>query len=370
MGMDGQAILLAQIRAAEADLDAVEAMLRAQVFDGFPERDEILARLMVPIVEQRGRLASARGAAGTAAAWNHLDAARLGSVAPFREALALLGGMLLRQADLDDDVVLMSWVLQAELAERLRKVAWPKASVPDVEERYHRVSELIRVRFPTTTIWSLPVVAHEVGHAVVARFSEVVPGTSNDRLAFQTEFTSVEQRELLCDVIATLALGPAYVSACLLLRFAPSSADEAFGRHPPERERAEVMLQVLRGMSYEDTEERLRTAWASAMRSAAVDEPDAANVTELGRLARRIHSFTVARLPDLPYAGMDRADELAADIEALRDPPGRPRMVDALNAAWLVRRRRCDSEGALDDATAAACHELCRTAARGPGGTP
>jgi len=368
--MDGKAILLAQVHTAEADLDAVEGMLRAPVFDGFPERDEILARLLPPIEDLRSRLADARRATRTVEGWPHLNSARLSAVTPLQEALALLGGMLLRQARLDDDVVLMSDMLQTELGQRLRKVAWPKASVPDVDERYHRVSELIRVRFPTTSIWSLPVVAHEVGHAVVARFAEVVPGTSNNRLAFQVEYGSAEERELVCDVIATLALGPAYVSSCLLLRFFPSSADQAFDGHPPERERAEVMLQVLRDMSYEDTAQWLRTAWVSAMGSAGINEPAVAQKGDLGDLARRLRLFTVTRLPDLVYSGMDRVDELAAYLdEVAQKPPDPPNMIDALNAAWLVRRRNWGSEGALDGATAAACHELCRSAARRRGGT-
>jgi len=359
--MDGRAILLAQIRAAEDDLDDVEGMLRAPVFDGFPERDEILARLRPPIEKVRGMLADARASDRTAAGWGHLDSARLSSAVPLQEALALLGGMLLREARLDNDVVLMSSVLQSELATRLRKVTWPKASVPDVEDRYHRVSELIRVRFPSTSIWSLPVVAHEVGHAVVASLAEVQPGTSDDRLAFQVAFPSAETRELVCDVIATLALGPAYVSACLLLRFVPGSADQSPGRHPPERERAEVMLQALRDMSYGDTAERLRAAWLDALRGAGVQEPDPAKLDDL---ARDIRTFTIARLPDLPYSGMQQADDLAADVENGRRPLHPLSMADALNAAWLVRRRAWGVDGSLDEAIAAACHELCRSAAR------
>ena len=367
--MDAQAVLLAQVRAAEADLDAVERMLRAPVFDGFPERAEILARLRVPIAEQRDKLASARVAGTTKVAWGHLNSARLSSVAPLEEALALLGGMLLRQAGLDNDVSLMAHVLQRELAERLREVAWPKASVPDVEERYHRVSELIRIRFPNTSIWSLPVVAHEVGHAVVAGFAEVARGTDDNRLAFQVEFTPGSHRELVCDVIATLGLGPAYVSACLLLRFVPSTASEAFDPHPPERDRAHVMLWALRELGHEDTAERLKAAWVSALQSAGVDQPDA---TELDELAQGIYTFTTARLPDLPYISMDKAYALAQDIESRRDPAlrGAVSMLDALNAAWLVRRRGWGSEGALDDGARAACHELCRTVALRPRETP
>jgi hypothetical protein len=365
---DGQAVLLARVREAEADISAVESMLRAPVFNGFPERDEILARLRVPIAEQRDKLASARAAGTTGLAWGHLDSALLSSVAAFEEALALLGGMLLRQAGLDNNVSLMAHMLQRELAERLREVAWPKACVPDVEERYHRVSKLIRIRFPNTSIWSLPVVAHEVGHAVIAGFAEVARGTNDNRLAFQVEFIPGSQRELVCDVIATLGLGPAYVSACLLLRFVPSSASEAFDPHPPERERAHVMLWVLRELAYEETAQRLQAAWVSAMQSAGVDEPDP---TELDELAQRIYTFTTARLPELPYTGMDRADKLAQDIEAGRDPDprGEANMLDALNAAWLVRRRGWGTEGALDDATRVACHELCRTVALRPGET-
>jgi hypothetical protein len=158
-------------------------------------------------------------------------------------------------------------------------------------------------------------------------------------------------------------LGPAYVSACLLLRFMPSSAGEAFGPHPPERDRAHVMLWALRELGYEDTAQRLEAAWASAMQSAGVDEPDA---TELDELAQRIYTFTTARLPDLPYISMEKAYQLAQDIKSRRDPGtrGESSMLDALNAAWLVRRRGWGADGALNDATAAACHELCRTAAQ------
>lgn len=372
---NGRAVLLAQVRAAEADLDTAERMLRDSVFDSFPERDEVLNRLRRPFDEQRQRLADAMNAATTRSAWGHLDSARLGSVGPLKEALALLGGMLLRQANLDDDVSLMADVLQRDLKTHLQKVPWPMAAVPDVEERYHRVSELIRIRFPDASIWCLPVVAHEVGHAVVAGFVEIDKGSMGNQLAFQEEFKPDTEREMVCDVIATLALGPAFVSACLLLRFMPGTAAQVYDSHPAERERAHVMLWVLRAMScetpadFERTADWLELAWFGALEGAKVRRPPAITRSRLDKLAQKIYTATTTRLSDLPYASMATFVDLADDLGAGRDPTvsDETTMIDALNAVWLVRRRNWGEDGQLDPASAAACHRLCRAVAQASG---
>ena len=41
-------------------------------------------------------------------------------------------------------------------------------------------------------------------------------------------------------------------------------------------------------------------------------------------------------MPDLSYAGMDRADEVAADVETGRRTASAPAMVDAINAAQTL----------------------------------
>jgi|SRR6478609_1486468 len=371
--MDGRGILLAQISAAENDLDAAERMLESPEFRGFPERDEALSRLRPPLGEQRRRLRDARSAATSEQAWDHLLAARLGGAAPLQEALAMLSGMLLRRAALDDDVSLMAHVLQRDLKRRLKRVSWPMACVPDVEERYHRVSELIRFRFPDRSAWCLPLLAHEVGHAVVAGFSEAEPGTSNSTLAFQQKFTTDTEREMVCDVIGTLTLGPAFVSACLLLRFMPRSADEVFDSHPAELERAIVMLAVLRSMQQlGPTADWLEQKWSQAITAAGSAPVSQDRAAEIQAVGEKMSAFTLERIPELPYHTMSMARLLADEIGRGRRPhiEGSTTMLDALNAIWLVRRRAWDDTGVLAAQTARACHELCRTIAQRVAGEP
>lgn len=369
--MDGRAVLLARVLEAEADLDAVESMLRDTVFDGLPARDEVLARLRVPLQKQRHVLADAR-TAPAGQGWRHLESARYGSIGALQEALALLGGMLLRQNHIDGGAAVMADCLQRTLGDRVRRVTWPKASVPGVEERYHRVSELIRVRFPDTTVWSLPVIAHEVGHAVVAGYSEVALGGADNQLSFQVRYPQPTQREMVCDVFATLGVGPAYVSACLLLRFEPADADRSDGQHPPERERAHVMLRVLTQMGYQDTADRLRGAWQSALADAGTAPVTGQASAELDTQAVKMSVDLTTRLPDLPYTGMDRADTLAEQLERAVAPDLTlpTNMIDALNAAWLVRRRHWGVDGSLPSPVDRACLRLCRQVAGLPGDPP
>jgi hypothetical protein len=369
--MDAYGLVAAQLDAAERDIDAAEGMLRSALFDTDPSRDDVLARLRVPFSEQRKRLKKARDALelqnnqdGVAKAWRAISSARAGSIEPFLETLLFLSGMLLRRERLDGGTCALADVLQRELSSRISRVAWPKASVPDVgDESTQRQSELIRLRFPETSVWSLPIVAHEVGHVVVSRYAQQVPGKTDDELVFQSRFPDPAERELVCDSFASLALGPAYASACLLIRFEPLEAAEWIEGHPPARERAQVILRTVRSLGSEPAKsaDAIEAAWISALRSCKVHPLPRKRAATVDSIADRGLTEIQARLPDLRYNSWERAVTMALTLEKANVPTvAEASFADALNAVWLVRRRNWGRNGTLSMSIRTACETLCR----------
>jgi hypothetical protein len=87
---------------------------------------------------------------------------------------------------------------------------------------------------------------------------------------------------------------------------------------------------------------------------------------ELDVQAQDIYTFTKARLPQVAYGDMTVAIDLADALDEGEEPgiAEATTVIDALNAAWLVRRRHWGGDGRLQPQLATACHEMCRAVAK------
>lgn len=96
--------------------------------------------------------------------WKDLQADRKECDAIFEEFLACLGGALIRQAQLDNGVCTIADKILADLSSR-SDIPWTRMTILGEGDFFADMTEIIRLRFPEFTIWNLPIVGHEFGHA-------------------------------------------------------------------------------------------------------------------------------------------------------------------------------------------------------------
>ncbi len=200
------------------------------------------------------------------------------------ECLAFRLGELTRTAGLDDgmcsiaDHLLDSFSLKAE-------VFWNRLTILDRADLSVRLTQIIRLRFPTS-IWDLPFVAHEFGHFLGTRLAD----TSGDGPAVyafrdmldregkdpEHPYAANHLREFFSDLFATYALGPAYACACILRRFDPTLKTMGSHTHPGDDARIRVILRFLEmmdagrgpyGKQYNAILPALTQAWAECHRA-------------------------------------------------------------------------------------------------------
>ena len=114
------------------------------------------------------------------ASWNTLGSYEKESSTLFGECLAFLQAARARGHDVNADLCEIADALLDELA-RLTEIGWNRFTVLSTEEFFRDLAQIIRLRFPFSGIWDLPVAAHEFGHFVAGRLNLSGP----HRLAFQ-----------------------------------------------------------------------------------------------------------------------------------------------------------------------------------------
>ena len=164
------------------------------------------------------------------------------------------------------------------------------------EREYHQdLAQIIRLRYPATTAWDLPIAAHEFGHFAgpnyrtedeppryhflecLAKLKKVLRA---DEMPEQAEN---HIHEYFADLFAVWTLGPAYACTCILGRFDPSGYPFANPyTHPGDGHRAHAVLWALAQMdaenretfkaSFSDSIGRLEDHWQACLREANTSE--------------------------------------------------------------------------------------------------
>ena len=171
-------------------------------------------------------------------------------------------------------------------------VRWRRLTVVSEREYYQDLAQIIRLRYPVTTIWDLPVAAHEFGHFAGPNYKtqDVPPrcpfeiyltqALENDPLPEQS---ANHINEYFADLFAVWTLGPAYGCTCILGRFNPS-ADPFKGTysHPGDGHRAHAILWALDQMDAENKKNLepsfgtsialLKDHWQTCLREANASE--------------------------------------------------------------------------------------------------
>jgi hypothetical protein len=297
-----------------------------------------------------------------------------------KEYLAFVEGALVRSAKLDDGI--------CDIADAfLRKIAhdtdieWPRFTIFAEDEFFAPLTDIIRLRYPHFSVWNLPVLAHEFGHFATPKLKDRIRGVSplND-LRRQLEREAVQGlpqaaqeeavqafrlqlAEFIADAFAVHTVGPAFVHACVHLRFEPAHAHEERGGYPTEARRAQVLFRMLDGMdpAYAKVTAALRSRWQGSLTAAGAGGPAAD--PWLDALADRLRTTFEDVVPAARF-GVDHWRQAAdlglrllnADWESGAGALG---LGEVLNAAWLCRLR--EGEQATPTISARALY-LCRKA--------
>lgn len=353
-----QSILVHQVRAVFDDIDqAQEALTGVPSQSALRDRGEatfqhVLDRRRNDCLELEGRV---RGGAPLEECWQEMRDLR-GTVASLVvECLSFIQGALAREHGVAARVTALADGLVEDLVTRL-PIDWKRFTLIAEREYVGGPAEIIRIRFPETTVWSLPLLAHELGHFVGPRlghddangrrvlpFGEMLAAAARSGPGAQGRLD-----ELFADVFASWTAGPAFAMACLFLRFDPARGpDIPMARHPADVERMRVILRTLRttpSASPRELVDELEERWGAAV--SASGNARAVSAEAGHALDRRTDELTDLLAQELPraarYAGWARAETLAEGFDAGHVPKGLPSGSgpwDVVNAAWLHRSR-------------------------------
>ncbi|MFL6072811.1 MAG: hypothetical protein ACJ73S_05375 [Mycobacteriales bacterium] len=399
---DPAVVLVAQVAEVRADLARVERVLGdATVADpgqrAVRDRFQVLAHRVATDLARIDAQARLPGAAP--GLWPRLAASR-GEVARIsREALAFLQGVLLRASGLDDGVGAVADRMLAGLTARTGVDRSVLTAVDDREFLDHTVS-MVRLRFPDTSVWGLPIVAHELGHHVAIALVDADPalraagappvlsyliGATTAEVAAGADRTQAKAwlHELFADVYATYALGAAYPLAVLTLRAAPDQYADATPTHPSWRRRVTTMVGALEAMGSAApdpararayrllVERRVVPVWR-LMSGDGIPAGPAAGTAR--RQAAEMVDLLARHAPDRlrydPTAPVERLvallDAAAADPYRRRgQPPDLPAgtaVPHVLNAAWRWRVEHWNADRAAIDRVSGAALDCCLVA--------
>lgn len=179
MSTPGQAVLPFRVAQTTADLTRIEKLLAASAVvnatdQAVRDRFQLLASGAARDLVSIGKLAARDGA--SPGLWKRMADTAEDVKVISREALAYVQGILLRVSGLDEGVGAVAERLLAGLIGRTGVDRSVLLAVDDRELFDHTVS-MVRLRFPDTSVWGLPILAHELGHHVAVTLADVDPAS-------------------------------------------------------------------------------------------------------------------------------------------------------------------------------------------------
>jgi hypothetical protein len=338
--------------------------------------DARLGRLRPVIVNEVARLRERLDTLPAAAVLSWTDLADLERLTSrlAEETLAVVGGISLRAGGLDGDPGDLAEALLARVA-RAMTLGYTFITVPSGSEFIELMSDVIRVRYPGTGVWDLPVVLHEFGHFLVShlpRSAEPSVWAVVGRERGVSPKRGFFAEELWADTFAAYVGGPAYACSALV-RFDPASAaEDAPPYHPSAVKRAAAVFTTLSRSqaawqrrqcfagSLAEPITLARSLWQARLAAAGVTaEPDEDDLGNAEVLAGEYLAILDRDWPGIRY---DDAQGAAAIRQSLDD--GRPELpseaglIDIMNGGWWARR---NAEAGLRDtgAIAGQIEDLC-----------
>jgi hypothetical protein len=390
--MESKDVLAGRLDAAHADLNAAKAMLADMCVElDDPALGTVRKLLEQELHDRESELAdfeSELASTPSQKSWKGLESIRLDRQRTFQECLAMLGGLSIRAEGQDRDLCRIADVLQAEIVARLpTKVSIAGATILDSAISYHRTSQMVRIRFPDFSVWSLPAVAHELGHALFQELDQLLPEEDWKTSPFRAMSEKLidgrslpHVRELYADYFACQAVGPGYACCSLLADFDLASAQRVVDSHPSARERAHVILSSLLDVdpAYADIARMLKGTWTAMLSAAGVAPLDDEMVRGLDTCVSEFRAVSRG-LKGLPYLGRERVQGILASLSIDQHPPSSimtgSDVADVVNAAWIARINRwhqrlankASGQRTLEELSLDLCRQVVNRRSGGPG---
>jgi len=285
---------------------------------------------------------------------SRLDRAQSNATSLFGEVLALrMVGSI--RGSLDDG---MCRIADAFLQELGRLVAFevPHLSTVADGEYYGVSSRVIRLRYPSRSLWDLPILGHEFGHSFGPSWRSKLQIDGHPQEAFLRNSAlgskSINE-EYFCDLLATFLLGPAYPATCILERFNPSAQSDS-DTHPCDSKRAWWILKALELLadSIKDSDESavfrsyleyLKNCWKDygGGTGAHAFSDEEIDIMELA--AVDLFSKFESGLTGSAYSSSGNAWGLAANFSEGKTTGNPLKIRDILNASWFLRWQHGDT---------------------------
>jgi len=319
--------------------------------------DSRLERLRIVVANEVARLREQLDTLPDAADPPWADLARLERLTQglAAETLAVVGGISLRASGLDGDAGDLAEALLARVAGAMA-LGYTFITVPSGSEFIDLMSDVIRVRYPGTGVWDLPVTLHEFGHFLVAhlpRSAEPSVWTVVARERAISPRRGYFADELWADTFAAYVGGPAYAYSAMV-RFDPvSAAEDDTPYHPSAMKRiAAILLTLGRSQAAWQRRKRFsgslqepitlaRELWHSRLTAAGVTaRPSTKDLEYAEGIAGEFLAILDRDCPGIRYGDAQRAAAIRQSLEDGQPqlPPGAG-LVDVLNGGWWARRQ-------------------------------
>lgn len=301
------------------------------------------------------------------------------------EALDFLGGIILREENLDEGICALADDLMRDYA-RMAGINWGARVIPGKHPLFKQALDLVHLRFPDWDLWNLPLMAHEFGHIIATSFPEF--DTFFDQqlhghaaaAQFQPEDDPAgNQRrarhfhEFFGDAFAVYCQGPAFACAAILLNFNPHEAQRLRGDHPTYAERVVVIEEILKRMNLAariDPDDPGPYAWIVEilrewMQFEPSQDPQEISQHKLRELVARTHADQIYkflrkyfRLGNEYRAGSwHRSREIGKQLLEGHAQLASESLRDLLNIAWYCRLVRPEAAGQIHAKVVEACQK-------------
>lgn len=353
--MQPRDVILGQLDALAQELYRCRDILELKDVDGrLRKRVETRLDGELTRLDQR-HAALVKHADGGSESWTELAALRRDCAHVFDECLAFVQGAWARTHGLDEGLCDATDDLLDDL-DYLSDIRWMRFTLLATSEFYRSTAEIIRIKYPDLSFWSIPLAAHEFGHyaagkiVAMQKLLEAEDENRGDDLHSRSWY---HLQEYFSDVFATCALGPAYAAAFMLLRASPGGADDPL-THPPFAARMHAILRTLEAMDaradaplnppFRDIVQLLDGIWRDTLQAGGAALSDAGR-SKAQDVARELFNMLTNAMPLRFFFGQAewlRAQATAAALNGARDVATMevPEVLtrrEVLNAAWLLR---------------------------------
>jgi hypothetical protein len=291
------------------------------------------------------------------------------------ETLAVVGGISMRVAGVASGADELPEALLASVARNMA-LGYEFITVPSGSEFIDVMSDVIRVRYPGTGVWDLPVALHEFGHFLAThlpRSAEPSVSAIIDRGCSASPRRGYFADELWADTFAAYVGGPAYAFSAMTRFDVVGAAEDDLPSHPSAMKRAAAIRLTL-GHSQAAWQRRRRAAgslevpiasaeglWRDRLRAAGVTtEPDPADRTYAEDLAGQFIGILSRDWPGIRYDDTQHAAAIRQGLdEGQPELPQDAGLIDVLNGGWWARRNAEAELGDADVITEQVSH-MCR----------